>query len=141
MTDLTLTVERTINAPQEAVFNAWLDPEMLRHFMLPAPGMTVPRADTDPREGGRFTIVMQGSDDEMPHSGTYKEIRPHRRIVFTWESPFAGGDSEVTLDLEPRGKATHLTLTHIRFETEESRDNHQEGWTNILSTLDEALSA
>ena len=44
MTDLTLTVERTIQAPQQDLFRAWLDPEMLRRFMTPGPGMTVPRA-------------------------------------------------------------------------------------------------
>ena len=45
MTELTMQVERSIAAPREAVFRAWLDPEMLRRFMLPGQDMTVPRAD------------------------------------------------------------------------------------------------
>ena len=140
MTDLSLTTHRTIAAPQEAVFNAWLDPEMLRKFMRPGPGMTTPKAQTDPVKGGRFELVMKAGDDEIPHAGTYKEIDPHSRIVFTWESPFSADDSTVTLDFEPDGDGTKVTLTHVRFVSEESRDNHMGGWTGILAALEEALA-
>ena len=140
MTDLSLTTHRTIAAPQEAVFNAWLDPEMLRKFMRPGPGMTTPKAQTDPVKGGRFELVMKAGDDEIPHAGTYKEIDPHSRIVFTWESPFSADDSTVTLDFEPDGDGTKVTLTHVRFVSEESRDNHMGGWTGILAALEETLA-
>lgn len=140
MTDLSLTTHRTIAAPQEAVFNAWLDPEMLRKFMRPGPGMTTPKAQTDPVKGGRFELVMKAGDDEIPHAGTYKEIDPHSRIVFTWESPFSADDSTVTLEFEPDGDGTKVTLTHVRFVSEESRDNHMGGWTGILAALEETLA-
>lgn len=136
MTDLSLTVQRTINAPQDKVFNAWLDPETLARFMLPGPGMTVPRARSDAKTGGTFEIVMQGDGDEMPHSGEYLEISPHDRIVFTWQSPFSVEESEVTLEFAPDGAGTRVTLTHVRFADEVSRDNHEAGWTAILSALD-----
>ena len=35
-TELKLEISRTIAAPREAVFDAWLDPEMLARFMTPA---------------------------------------------------------------------------------------------------------
>ncbi|WP_375573427.1 SRPBCC domain-containing protein [Ahrensia marina] len=135
MTDLTLTVERTINASQQDVFNAWLNPDMLRKFMMPAPGMSVPAASSDPKVGGRFDLVMQAGDDQIPHAGTYKEIDPHERIVFTWESPFSVDDSMVTLIFAPKDGRTHVTLTHVRFADEQARDNHQGGWTGILEAL------
>lgn len=135
MTDLTLTVERTINASQQDVFNAWLNPDMLRKFMMPAPGMSVPAASNDPKVGGRFELVMQAGDDQIPHAGTYKEIDPHERIVFTWESPFSVDDSMVTLTFAPKDGGTHVTLIHVRFADEQARDNHQGGWTGILEAL------
>lgn len=138
MTELTLTVERTIAAPRETLFNAWLDPEMLRRFMLPGEGVTVPVAKTDPVEGGRFEIVMQAGDNPIPHAGTYREISPHDRIVFTWESPYSTDDSEVTLEFAPDGDGTKVTLTHVRFPSAESRDNHEAGWTRILASLADA---
>lgn len=142
MTDLTLQIERIIAAPREALFKAWLDPEMLKRFMLPGENMSVPRASADAREGGRFEIIMKAGDEEMPHRGTYREISPHERIVFTWESAASTEpDSEVTLDFAPEGKGTRITLTHVRFPSEESRNNHQKGWGGILAALDKALAA
>ena len=140
MTELSLTVERTINAPQEKVFSAWLDPDMLKRFMLPGENMSVPIASTDPREGGRFEILMRASEGDIPHAGTYETIDPHNRIVFTWESPYSTDDSRVTLDFAPNGDGTNLTLTHVRFPNEESRNNHEGGWTAILGVLDATLS-
>ena len=140
MTELSLTVERTVDAPPEKVFSAWLDPEMLRRFMLPGEGTSVPSSKTDPMEGGRFEIIMKAGDDEMPHAGTYREISPHDRLVFSWESPFSTDGSEVTLDFSPDGNGTRVQLTHVRFPSEESRDNHEAGWTAILSALDAALA-
>ena len=140
MSDLSLTVERTINARQEDVFNAWLNPDMLRKFMMPAPGMSVAKAANDPRKGGRFDIVMQAGENEIPHSGTYFEIDPYDRIVFSWESPFSADGSTVTLAFEPADQGTRITLTHIRFTDAETRDNHEGGWNGILDALDSAMS-
>ncbi len=141
MTDLTMTTERTIKAPQKAVFDAWLDPKMLARFMTPGPDMTVPVAKTDARVGGGFEIVMRAGDREIPHHGTYKEINPHQRLVFTWFGPSPAEDSTVTLTFDAVEDGTHVTLRHDRFVSEESRDNHNKGWTGILAALDSALAA
>lgn len=135
--DLSLTVSRTITAAPERVFDAWLDPGMLMRFMQPGPGMTTPSAATDPREGGRFDLIMKNGDDEMPHGGVYKVIDRPNRLVFSWESPFSVEGSTVTLDFRPEGTGTHVTLTHVRFPDQESRDNHENGWTAILTRLAE----
>lgn len=141
MTDLKLTVERTIKAAQADVFNAWLNPDMLRQFMMPAAGMSVPKASNDPKEGGRFEIVMLAGENEIPHAGTYREISPHDRIVFTWETPFSVDDSTVTLTFDPIEGGTQVTLTHVRFSDAETRDNHKGGWAGILKALDATLTA
>ena len=136
-TDLTLTVTRTIAAPPERVFDAWLDPAMLMRFMQPGPGMTTPSAATDPHIGGRFDLIMKNGDDEMPHGGVYQEIDRPNRLVFSWESPFSVQGSTVTLEFRAAGAGTHVTLTHVRFPDKESRDNHENGWTAILTRLAE----
>ncbi len=141
MTDLSLTTSRTISAPPARVFDAWLDPAMLARFMTPGPGMTVPSAEADPVEGGRFAIVMKAGDNEIPHAGTYLKIDRHSQLVFTWESPFSVEGSTVTLDLAEVEGGTAVTLTHIKFPSEESRDNHLGGWDGILGALDTALAA
>lgn len=138
MTDLSLTVSRNIAAPAERVFNAWLDPQMLARFMRPMEGMEAPTVSNDPKEGGQFEIIMKTPSGEIPHTGTYKEISPHSRIIFTWDSPFTAEGSTVTLDFAEANGATDVTLTHVTFPSEESRDNHNNGWTQILATLADA---
>lgn len=139
MGELTLTTSRKINATPEAVFNAWLDPEMLARFMMPGSGMTVPSVKTDAKVGGHFEIIMRVADQELPHGGEYKEITPHSRIVFTWQSASSVDDSTVTLRFTPNGDGTDVELKQVKFANEQMRDNHFGGWNNILSKLSEIL--
>lgn len=140
MTELSLAVSRTIAAPASKVFEAWLDPEMIAKFMRPIPEMPAPDVTNDPVEGGRFGIVMKAGEDEIPHAGTYKEISRYSRLVFTWESPFSVDGSTVTLDFEEVDGKTNVTLTHVKFPSEESRDNHNAGWGSILEALENTLT-
>ena len=141
MSELELTVSRRIPVPREKIFNAWLSPAMLARFMRPGEGMTVPKAETDPVKGGRFLVLMGMGDKEIPHEGTYLEIDPYSRIVFTWESPYSVDDSVVTIDLtEIDSRTTEVKLQHVKFASEESRNNHEGGWTAVLAKLEETLA-
>jgi len=136
MNDLTLKLEKTINAPIEKVFDAWLDPKMLARFMLPQPGMPEPKVKNDPREGGRFEIVMIHGDEVLPHGGDYLVIDRPRQLKFSWQSHYSPDDSTVTLDFAALdGDTTAVTLTQVKFLHEEARDAHRGGWSNILDSL------
>ena len=138
---VTLSVSKTINAPIEDVFDAWLDPALLAQFSLPMPGMPQPQVENDPRQGGSFTIVMQVGEDKIPHTGEYLELDSPNKLVFSWNSPSSTDDSIVTVDFNAvDSSTTDVTLTHVRFVDEEARANHEAGWTNILMMLDEILS-
>jgi len=140
MTDLIVNISKTIQAPIEAVFDAWLNPDMLSQFILPMKGMPQPQTENEPHEGGRFTIIMQVGDEKIPHTGTYLTInRPHE-LVFTWESPFSIDGSTVVLQLLALDEnQTALKLTHRKFIDEQTRSNHEGGWGNILDTLDDVV--
>ena len=141
MTDLTLTIKKTIHAPIEKVFDAWLNPEVLSKFMLPMPGMPAPDVENDPREGGNFTIVMHAGDDKLPHTGGYLEIKRPDRLVFTWVSHRSVDDSTVTLNFTKiDDNKTNISLSHVRFIDEEARSDHKGGWGNILDKLNEVTS-
>lgn len=141
MSEFETTVKKTIPAPRKAVFEAWLDPKALGKFMTPGPGMTVPRAETDPKVGGRYVIVMQAGDQEIPHEGEYKVIDRYERLQFSWKSPYSTHDQLVTLTfVEVSERETELTLHHQGFDSEESRDNHEKGWGAILEALTRTVS-
>jgi uncharacterized protein YndB with AHSA1/START domain len=123
------------------VFDAWLSPAMLQKFMCPGEGMTCPKAEVDARVGGNFLIVMTAGEKEMPHRGEYKTIDKHDTIAFSWISPYSSDDSLVTLSFEDADEgATKLTLHHKGFPNEESRGNHEGGWTNIVQMLSRAVA-
>lgn len=136
MTELSLELHRHLPHPPEKVFDAWLDPNMLAKFMTPGPNMTVGETKTDPKVGGEFLITMIAPEaGELPHTGTYTQIDRATKLAFTWSSFNSQEDSTVTLSFVPKDGGTHLTLTHVRFPSEKSRDDHKGGWGHILDVL------
>lgn len=139
MTDLTLTIRRTLKASPEKLFNAWIDPAMMKRFMAPGPDMHVREARSEPRVGGKFYVLMVGQA-EIPHSGTYLAVTPHSRLHFTWESPHSAPDTHVEILFAPVEGGTEVTLTQVKFANEGSRDSHEKGWTSILAKLDATVA-
>ena len=141
MTDLSVNITKTIHALIESVFDAWLNADTLSKFILPAPGMPEPKVETDAREGGHFTILMQVGDDTIPHTGKYLEVSRPSKLVFTWESPFSADGSTVSLNFRAvdDGK-TEVEFTQVKFLNEEARGNHENGWGNILDKLNLVVS-
>ena len=136
----TLTVRREIAAPAAELFDAWLDPAKLSAWMRPG---DTQNADVklDPRVGGEFEIVMHTPKGSVPHTGAYQEITRPRRIVFTWNSPYAGNHgSLVTVDFNARGRSTEIVITHERLPSEEMVTAHTGGWTSILEPIERAYT-
>lgn len=130
-----LVVRRMIAAPANEVFDAWLDPKALAIWMRPAQA-THTVAAVDARVGGRFEIVMHVPGQSVPHRGVYEAVDRPRRLVFTWNSPYAGDDdSRVTVDFLRRAEGTEVVVTHEKLPTEVAAGQHREGWTDILGSL------
>lgn len=137
-----LTIVRHFAAGPERVFAAWTEPAALKSWFGPSDAMTIEVAETDVRVGGRYRIHMQAPDGEMHRvGGTYREVEPGRRLVFTWAwESTPERESIVTVELEPSGNGTRLTLTHEQFFDEAARDRHQQGWNGTLDRLARQLS-
>ena len=135
-----VTVRREIAAPAADLFDAWLDAGKLAAWMRPFDTI---RSDVklDPRVGGEFEIVMHTPTGSVPHTGSYQEITRPRRIVFTWNSPFAGDHgSLVTVDFNARGRGTEIVITHERLPSDEMVKAHAGGWSGILDRIAEACA-
>lgn len=133
-----VVVRRTIAAPADVLFDAWLDPIAVSTWMRPNEiRRTV--ATIDARVGGRYEITMSSEVQDYPTRGTYLEIDRPRRLVFTWESAAAGpgiGQTLVTVDFVSKGSATEIVVTHERLP-ESERESHQSGWTSGLEKFEE----
>jgi uncharacterized protein YndB with AHSA1/START domain len=135
-------LHRTISAPPERVYRAWLEPELLRRWL--APGVEVTRVEVDERVGGHYRIWH---GDAGGFECELLELVPAQRIVFRWG--FVGPerltgpayDSLLTITLrEEQNGATALTLVHERLDDLYAAmpyvaENVGPGWEMVLGRL------
>jgi uncharacterized protein YndB with AHSA1/START domain len=135
---------RIVEATAEEVFNAWVDPEVLSRWW--GPGDMTAEVELDPRPGGAYRFVMT---DPEPGSrsvvvlGTYRTVEPPRRLQFTWRWESGSPDaveSLVTVELEPLGDRTELTLIHGGFPDETVAAPYRSGWDRTLPGLEALLA-
>jgi uncharacterized protein YndB with AHSA1/START domain len=135
-----VTVRREIAAPADVLFDAWLDAESLGTWMKPGTSRET-RAETDPRVGGAFRIVMLDDESSMLHTGTYREIDRPRRLVFTWSSAATHHrDSIVTVTFEPVQESTVVEIHQVGLPDDEARAGHHDGWSDALRELDRTFA-
>ena len=119
-----LVLTRTFAAPRPLVFDAFTVPELLVRW-YGARGWRLVECDVDLRVGGAWRYVSRGPDDEeMTQYGTYREVDPPRRLVYTErfvDQSFAG-ESLVTTRLEDRDGRTTTLRTTVRLPSAEARD-------------------
>ena len=131
---LTLVVSRRINAEPGVVFDAWLDPQSVRHWLFATPGGVMETVELDPRVGGRFRIVERRGADLAEHFGEYREIERPSRLAFDFWTSFSEERTFITVAIEPAEDGTLLTLTHHGV-WEDYEDRTRQGWTMILDGL------
>jgi uncharacterized protein YndB with AHSA1/START domain len=136
-----LTLKRRFNASPEKVYAAWTDPEKIAKWFGPGAG-AVRQAKTDVRVGGRYTIVFHGENGEEHHvSGTYREVVPNEKLVFTWAwRSTPERESIVTISVKADRGGSLLTLVHEQFFDEAARDRHEHGWSGSLDKLERYLA-
>jgi uncharacterized protein YndB with AHSA1/START domain len=139
MTEHRLTITRKLPASPEAVFDAWTTADQLANWCSPMTTASVPKLEL--RVGGEYRIDMHGEEKDYVHTGKYIEIDRPNKLVFSW---FSEGTQQqetiVTLEFKPDAEGTLLSLTHERFPTAESRDNHERGWTEIVDKLEHFMA-
>ncbi len=141
--EITLNLTRTYSAPREEVFRAWTEPEALKRWFAPSDEFSTPIAEVDLRVGGAYRIGMKPPDQEDMFIvvGTYREVQPPERLVFTWswEEGMDVGETLVTVQFRDLGGSTEVVLTHELFPNEQARDKHNEGWSGCLERLEKIL--
>jgi uncharacterized protein YndB with AHSA1/START domain len=140
--DKTLRIERTFQAPVEAVFDAWTSEEVLRRWWHEEHDWETTEAEVDLRVGGTLRVVMRNphTDVEIGGGGRYTEIEPPTRLGFTWTWD---GDTRRTLieiDFEESDGVTTVRFTHSDLWDDEAVRSHEVGWGKFFDNLDRALT-
>jgi uncharacterized protein YndB with AHSA1/START domain len=138
-----LRIERTFEAPAEAVFEAWTSPEVLRRWLHANPDWDTPVAEVDLRVGGVVRIVMRDRDSGAAHgaSGEYHLIDPPRRLVFTWIWDHDPSHVQlVELEFSEREGRTTVMMINSGITTDEVRADQQSGWHRCYDNLERTLA-
>jgi uncharacterized protein YndB with AHSA1/START domain len=138
-------IDRIVNArrvfplSRERLFQAWTDPVELAKWWGPK-AWVVRRCEIDLRPRGTWRTWFKLPDgSEQIVGGSYLEIDPPERLVFTWE-PSQSGDalevapSIVTLRFNAHADGTELVLSHRKLTTGGAVDMDV-GWTNTFDSL------
>jgi uncharacterized protein YndB with AHSA1/START domain len=138
-----LVVTRTFNGPARIVFEAWTKPELFKRWWVPkSMGMSLLSCEMDVRVGGRYRLVFGlGASEPMAFFGTYLEVTPHSRLV--WTNDEAGDAGQVTtVTFEEKAGKTWVVL-HELYPSKEALDAAGTGAADAMpeqfEQLDELL--
>ena len=121
--EVALRIERVLHAPPDRVFQAFLDPELLRRWIAPD-DLDVDQVTVDARVGGLIEVFHSRHGESTGRfEGRFVKIDPPRELVYHWA--FVGTEPEkgeyfdtlVHIQLRPSTDGgTHLTVVHERLE-------------------------
>ena len=125
----------TISAPIAKVWDALVNPEMIRQYMFGT------NAVSDWKEGS--PIVWQGEWEGKPYEdkGVILQLKPERVLQYSHFSPLSGKLDvpehyhTVTIELSPKGTGTLLMLSQDNNSTEEDREHSEQNWAMMLTGL------
>ncbi len=139
--DLELVIDRVFDAPRDLVWKMWT--ERMGEWSAPK-GFTMPVSEGDLRPGGKWRACMrtpEGKDVWL--GGEYRKIVKPERLVFTHAWDVEGGgpgvETIVTVRLKEKHGKTEMHFRQTGFDSIESRDGHNGGWSECFDILDELL--
>jgi len=126
-----LTVENTINAPIEKVWEYWTKPEHLTKWNNASDDWHTPWAKNDLRQGGSFAARMEAKDGSMgfDFGGVYDAVKPNEYIEYT-----LGDGRKVKINFTANGNTTKV-VERFEAETANSLELQQGGWQAILDNF------
>jgi uncharacterized protein YndB with AHSA1/START domain len=128
---VTITVEATVNAPIEKVWNLWTNPEHIINWNNASDDWHTPRAENDLREGGKFLARMEAKDGSFgfDFGGVYDKIKTNELIAYT-----IGDGRTVNVSFTQNGNTTKVTEI-FEAENTHSIEMQQGGWQAILNSF------
>ena len=120
--DRELVVTRTVNGPARVVYEAWTKAELFQRWWVPKSfGLTLLSCELDVRVGGKYRLVFSHGGGTMEFFGTYVEVTPGSRLVWTNEEGDQAGPV-TTVTFEEQGDTTRLVV-HDLYPSKQALDD------------------
>lgn len=126
-----ITVENTITAPVETVWNLWTTPEHITRWNNASEDWHSPFAENDLRAGGKFLSRMEARDGSFgfDFTGVYDDVKTNELIAYTMED-----GRKVHITFTGDGNETKVTET-FEAEGENPVEMQRAGWQAILDNF------
>ncbi|MGF7048100.1 uncharacterized protein YndB with AHSA1/START domain [Paenibacillus sp. DS2015] len=128
---VTITVETTVHAPFEKVWEYWTEPQHITKWSFASDDWHAPNAENDLRVGGKFTTRMEAKDGSFGFDlgGDYDDIRINEFISYT-----LGDGRKVTVSFMSQENATKV-IEAFEAEATQSIEQQKAGWQAILDNF------
>ena len=126
-----ITVENTVNAPVEKVWECWTKPEHITQWNNASDDWHTPHAENDLRAGGSFVSRMEAKDGSMgfDFGGVYDSVINNQYIAYTMDD-----GRKVKITFTGNGDKTKV-VESFEAENENSIEMQQGGWQAILDNF------
>lgn len=136
---LTAKATITINAPASKVWEALINPELIKQYLFGAEVMT------DWKEGSQ--IIYKGTYEGKAYEDKGKVLKaePEKILVMTHWSPLSGTPDtpenyhQVSYELAAEKGGTQLTITQDNNSSEEEQGQNSKFWQTALDSIKKLL--
>ena len=126
-----ITVENTVNAPVEKVWEYWNKPEHIVNWAAASDDWHTIRAENDLRAGGSFNSRMEAKDGSFGFDfcGIYDEVRINEYMGYTLDD-----GRKVSINFSTDGNSTRVLES---FDAEQTNpiEMQRTGWQNIMDNF------
>ncbi|MCE7988368.1 MAG: PDZ domain-containing protein [Caldilinea sp. CFX5] len=131
MSQATITLTRTINAPVEQLYRAFTNAQALREWFCDI-------ATAQPRVGGAFYVAWNNGDALL---GKYTAVEPNKKVGLYLRAMDDTDRSTLTITFDVQGDATTLTLVDTSDGAQwlQIKDEVEQGWRDALEVLQTGL--
>jgi len=130
-TSTIVTVQNTVNAPVQKVWEYWTKPEHVTKWNHASDDWHSPQGENDLRPGGKFLFRMEAKDGSFgfDFGGVYDAVKTNEYIEYTM-----GDGRNVKVNFTSQGNATKIVES---FEAEQTNSIEMQrgGWQAILDNF------
>jgi uncharacterized protein YndB with AHSA1/START domain len=126
-----ITVQTTINASINKVWEFWSKPEHIKEWAFASPDWHVPNAENDLRTGGKFSTTMAAKDGSMSFDfgGEYTLVKENQAINYVM-----GDGRNVEITFKETQNGVEITESFDP-ETQNPEEMQRGGWQAILDNF------
>jgi uncharacterized protein YndB with AHSA1/START domain len=133
-----LIITKNFQVSAETVFNAWVDPAIIKQWLFKSDTNEIVKADIDLTVGGAFSIMELSEGEEIDHAGVYKNIEAPSTLIFSLQVPKHFSETtEVSVHIESRDWGTKMTFTQTGIDPSKTEKQWKQMLTNLQNLIDE----